>query len=129
MAGVKLTAVLAALVLSGSLATAAHAESVNSDPSKILAERNQWAPLVQHKTIEWDAAKSRFGLKLDVDQQPGAAGSETKNVQAGAYFKITPSLRIGGAVALSDRPASQSYTKVQPEDRQPRVRLETAFKF
>src|SRR5262249_52966246 len=100
MASAKLTAVLAALALSGALATAAHADPVNTDPSKILADRNQWAPLNQHKTLEFDAAKGRFGLKFDVDQQPGFAGSEYKNVQAGAYFKITPSLRVGAGVSL-----------------------------
>ena len=128
MASAKLTAVLAALALSGGLASVAHAESVNNDPSKILAERNQWAPLVQHKTIEWDAAKSRFGLKFDVEQQPGAAGSETKNVQAGAYFKITPSLRVGAGVSLGDQQTS-TVNPLAQQPTPPRVHFETAWKF
>src|SRR5260221_581316 len=99
MASGKLTAVVAALALSGALASVARAEPVNTDPSKILTDRNQWSPLAQHKTFEWDAAKSRWGLKFDVEQQPGAAGGEWKNVQAGAYFKVTPSLRVGAGVS------------------------------
>ncbi|MGZ6011800.1 MAG: NtrZ family periplasmic regulatory protein [Caulobacteraceae bacterium] len=119
---------MAALALSGVAASAARAESVNSDPSKILAERSQWAPLVQHKTMEWDAAKSRFGLRLDVEQQPGAAGSETKNVQAGAFFKITPSLRVGAGVTLGDQQTSTANPLAQ-QPTPPRVHFETAWKF
>src|SRR5215469_2122816 len=104
MASAKLTVALSALALSGVLATAAHADPVTADPSKALADRNQWSPLTQqHKTFEWDAAKSRFGLKFDVEQQPGA-NSEWKNVQAGAFFKVTPQLHVGAGVSLSDQP-------------------------
>ena len=116
-------------MLSGALASVAHAESVNNDPNKILADRNQWAPLVQHKTIEWDAAKSRFGLKFDVEQQPGAAGSETKNVQAGAYFKITPSLRVGAGVSLGDQQQTGAVNPLAQQPAPPRVHFETAWKF
>ena len=127
MASAKLTAVLAALALSGALATAAHADPVNLDPSKALADRNQWAPTAQHKTFEWDAAKSRFGLKFDVEQQPGAA-SEYKNVQAGAYFKVTPSLHVGAGVSLSDQPNNVANPLAQ-QPAPPRVHLETTWKF
>jgi hypothetical protein len=128
MASVKLTAVMAALALSGVLATAAHADPVAADPSKALADRAQWAPLAQHKTFEWDAAKSRFGLKFDVEQQPGAT-SEWKNVQAGAFFKVTPSLRVGAGVSLSDQPNSSAANPLAQQPAPPRVHLETSFKF
>lgn len=128
MASAKLTAVLAALALSGALASLAHADPVNTDPNKILAERSQWAPLAQHKSFEWDAAKGRWGLKFDVDQQPGLAGAETKNVQAGAYFKITPSLRVGAGVSLGDQQTGTANPLAQ-QPAPPRVHFETAFKF
>jgi hypothetical protein len=126
MASVKLTAVMAALALSGVLATAAHADPVSADP-KALADRNQWAPLSQHKTFEWDAAKSRFGLKFDVEQQPGAA-NEWKNVQAGAFFKVTPSLHVGAGVSLSDQPNSTANPLAQ-QPAPPKVHFETTWKF
>jgi hypothetical protein len=128
MASAKLTAVMAALALSGALATAAHADPVTTDPAKILADRNQWAPLAQHKTFEWDAAKSRLGLKFDVEQQPGAAG-EWKNVQAGAFFKITPSLRVGAEVSLSDQQPNNTGNPLAQQPAPPKVHLETTFKF
>jgi len=128
MAGVKLTVAMAALALSGAVATVAHADPLAIDPAKALAERNQWAPQAQHKSFEWDAAKSRWGLKFDVDQQAGA-GSEFKNVQAGAYFKITPSLRVGAGVALSDQQNNSSANPLAQTPAPPRVHLETKFNF
>jgi hypothetical protein len=127
MASAKLTAVIAALALSGVLATVAHADPVSPDPSKALAERNQWAPTAQHKTFEWDAAKSRFGLKFDIEQQPGAAG-DWKNVQAGAYFKVTPSLHVGAGVSLSDQPNTTANPLAQ-QPAPPKVHFETTWKF
>jgi hypothetical protein len=129
MASAKLTVVMAALALSGVLATAAHADPVSADPAKTLADRNQWAPLAQHKTFEWDAAKSRFGLKFDVEQQPGAAGSEYKNVQAGAFFKVTPQLHVGAGVSLSDQPNNSAANPLAQQPAPPKVHFETTFKF
>ena len=129
MAGVKFTVAVAALALSGVMATAAHADPLNSDPTKALADRNQWALQTQHKTFEWDPAKSHWGLKFDVEQQQGAI-TEWKNVQAGAYFKVTPSLRVGAGVSLGETQTTNTtgnaLTQAAPP---PRVHLETAFKF
>jgi len=126
MAGVKLTVAVAALALSGVLATAARAESLVTDP-KVMADRNQWGVQTQHKTFEWDAAKSRLGLKFDVEQQPGSL-SEWKNVQAGAYFKVTPSLRVGAGVSLADQQTNTANALAQTPA-PPKVHLETTFKF
>ena len=128
MAGVRLIAAISALTLAGVLATAAHADPLITDPTKALADRNQWAPQTTKKTFEWDAAKSRWGLKFDVEQQPTALGQDWKNVQAGAYFKVTPSLRVGAGVSLGDpqNPTTNPTLQTPPP---PRVHLETAFKF
>ncbi len=100
---------------------------MNSDPSKALLDRNQWAPQAVHKSFEWDAAKSRWGLKFDVQEQPGVP-TDWKNVQAGAYFKVTPTLRVGAGVALGDGSSSSTAPAAQVPP-PPRVQLETAFKF
>ena len=90
---------------------------------------NQWAPQAGRRTLEWDSKKARWGLKLDLDQQVGRPLSYTeRDVQAGAYYKITPSFRVGGAVSLGAMNADERQTAV-PADRAPKVRLETAFKF
>ncbi|MDB5460856.1 MAG: hypothetical protein JWO72_2597 [Caulobacteraceae bacterium] len=130
MTSVKLIAAIGALALSGALATIAHADPLITDPTKAaLADRNQWGPQAgSHKTFEWDNSKSRWGLRLDFDQ-PGAREMDLNNVQAGAYYKVTPSLRVGGVVSLGDPSTIVPRPDVAPQAAAPRVRLETAFKF
>lgn len=127
MAGVRLIAAVAALALSGAVASVAHADPLN-DPAKVMADRNQWAPQTQHKTFEWDPANGRVGLKFDYEQQVGP-GAEYKNVQAGAFFKITPSVRVGAGVSLSDQQNAPSANPLAQTPTPPRVHLETTWKF
>jgi hypothetical protein len=54
---------------------------------------------------------------------------QLNDVQAGAYFKLTPSIRVGGAVALGETDPALAARKNQAQEPAPRVRLETAFKF
>ena len=90
---------------------------------------NQWAPQAGRRTLEWDSKKAKWGLKLDLDQQVGRPLSYAeRDVQAGAYYKITPSFRVGGAVSLGQMNYDQHPSAV-PADHAPKVRLETAFKF
>lgn len=77
------------------------------------------------KSLKFDTRKGRWGVTLGLEQRT-EQGVELKDVQAGAYFRVTPSLRVGGAVALGD---DDTYKKVEPKGPAPRVRLETAFKF
>ena len=128
MAGVKFTVAVVAMALSGAVATMAHADPINTDPTKALSDRNQWSPTTQHQSFEWDAAKSRVGLKFDVEQQ-AAMGTEYKNVQAGAFFKLTPSLRVGAGVSLSDNQSNPTNNPLAQTPAPPRVHLETTWKF
>ena len=126
----------AALILTGSAATAfaqakPHAVapdfSVKNDFTSAAAGVQY--PTDDKRTLRWDAKKGRWGLKLDLDQ-PSSREMEMQDVQAGAYFKVTPSIRVGGAVSLGETtPPAQAARKAQQADTAPRVRLETAFKF
>lgn len=128
MKGLGIGSAIGALTLSGALATAAHAQTLNNDPNKVFADRNQSGLQAVHKTFEWDAAKSRWGLKFDVQQTPGQA-TDWKNVQAGAYFKVTPSLHVGASVALGDPSNTTNTVPAASVTPPPRVQLETNFKF
>ena len=79
------------------------------------------------KSLKWDTRKGRWGVSLNLDQR-AERDMQLNDVQAGAYFRVTPSLRVGGAVALGEKEAP-TYKKTEPVDSAPRVRLETAFKF
>lgn len=123
-----MTVLLAAVALSGVAARGAHAAdkdqrldlTIHSDPSAIQP--------FSARSVRWDAAKGRWGLTLNLEK-PDARPSTLNDIQAGAYYRITPSLRVGGAVALGDQQLNQGPRKITPDEGQPRVRLETAFKF
>jgi poly(3-hydroxybutyrate) depolymerase len=79
------------------------------------------------QTLKLDTGKGRFGLTLNVQQfqdRPAVAN----DVQAGAYFRITPSLRVGGSVAFGEQQLTPRPNSARPADA-PKVRLESTFKF
>lgn len=120
----------AALALTGLAAGGAHAEGARTKAVTdftIRSEASGASPTSQAKSLKWDTRKGRWGVTLNLEQ-PDTRDMQWNDVQAGAYFRVTPSLRIGGAVALGDKPAP-GYKKLAPEEAAPRVRLETAFKF
>jgi hypothetical protein len=80
------------------------------------------------KTMKWDARRGRWGLTLNLEQ-PTVRPSTLNDVQAGAYYRISPSLRVGGAVSLGDQQFQPGVKKPDPVEGQPRVRLETNFRF
>ena len=91
------------------------------------AEQNHWNPQQSQKSLFWDQ-KGHWGLKLDLSQ-PVGRDIQLRDVQAGAYFHITPSIRVGGAVALGDSSSFDRTTVPQQQSQTPRVKLETNFKF
>jgi hypothetical protein len=87
------------------------------------------SPLAGAQTLKWDyAAKGRWGVTLNL-QQPDARQATLNDIQAGAYYKITPALRVGGAFAFGDQQPIQGPKPNTPDTGQPRVQLETKFKF
>ncbi len=100
-------------------------QTATQNPNAFIYSENR--PLAPRKSLQWDA-DGRWTLKLDMDQTVGQP-LQLKDVSAGAFFHITPSVRIGGSVGLADRFADQQ--KIVPQDtiNAPRVRLETKFKF
>ncbi len=133
MARVRILAAAAMAVLLGT-AGLAHAETAKpraaaapaaAEGLSVRGDFNAQAAAAQpNKVLQWDTERGRWGLKFDV----GSRGSQWKNVDVGAYFRVTPSLRVGGAVGLE----TTKDVPVRTPDEQPaapKVRLETAFKF
>ena len=79
------------------------------------------------RTVKWDASKGRFGFTLDM-QQPDERPLVPNDIQAGAYFRITPSIRVGGSVALGEQDLTPRANQARPATT-PKVRLESTFKF
>ena len=125
-------AVAAAFIAAGASAHAQTKPAASDNftvHDSFASDANQSSPQIGRRSLQWDSKKAKWGLKLDMDQQLGLPQSYTTNreVQAGAFYKITPSFRVGGSVrlgAMNDGPQP-----VVPTDTAPKVRLETALKF
>ena len=126
-------AAICALTFLGSAAVS-HAETPGVQLPTITADNLgvrtidpiHWNAPPAHKSLLWDQ-KGRWGLKLDMSQ-PVGRDMQLRDVQAGAFYRVTPSLRVGGAVALSNQPAEPDRTLL-PSVPAPQVKLETTFKF
>lgn len=127
---------IATLALAGS-ATAAFAQSAPAKPRAQTApgafvvngdfnlKDVQFGPQKDRRTLVWDARKGRWGLTLDLT--PRRDTDRGRDVEAGAFFRVTPQLRVGGAVGVG--PVQTPVRKPDDRTEAPRVRLETAFKF
>lgn len=76
--------------------------------------------------LQWNS-EGRWGLNLDVDQPVGRE-ADWNDVDASASFRLSPSLRLQGTLGLGERRPDPARPQ-QQEREQPRVRLETIFRF
>ena len=120
-------AMIAAAALLSAAAGGAHAADKNKRIDFTVKSEPAAAAPDAGRIQVYDARKGRFGLTLGV-KQTDAREASPNDVQAGAYFRITPSLRVGGSVAFGDQEVMARPSQARPAD-QPKVRLETAFKF
>jgi hypothetical protein len=134
MAGRTLMAAALTTVLLAAAAVA-HAETAKpldmpsvSTHDALAPDASQWGPLAGRRSLQWDTKTGHWGFKLDLDQQVGRPLSYSdRDIQAGAFYKITPSFRLGGTVSLGS--TTQTPQALIPADKAPRVRLETSLKF
>jgi hypothetical protein len=111
----------------------AHAQTAPQTQSQVILVANDFvapAPTAPGRTLEWDSKKGRWGLKLGVDSREDRQ-PDMRDVEPGVFYKVTPRLHIGGGVTLApDTTISPDQQRFQiPQAPNPRVRLETTFKF
>ena len=125
---VRKTAILiaATVLLSAGAGVAQAADKGKGIDFTVRTEASAIAPGTQ--TFRWDAVRGRWGLMLNM-QQPDSRGIVANDIQAGAYYRITPSLRVGVGGAFGDQQLQTGPRKITPEEGQPRVQFETRFKF
>jgi len=125
----------AAAILIGS-ASIAHAQSISAQSAEkpkattdftVKGDFAKQTPRGPGQTLQFDAEQGRWGLKLDLDQ-PAYREMQLKDVQAGAYFKLTPNVRVGASAGIAGQ-SDLAPAPRKPVTATPRVRLETAFKF
>jgi hypothetical protein len=90
----------AAALLSGAAATAHAAEAPSAQVRPVdftVRPDNPAATPAQPKTYKFEGRRGRFGVTLDL-QQPETRPGTWNDVQAGAFYRITPSIRVGGVM-------------------------------
>lgn len=123
----RLVALLTGALLVGA-GPAAHAEP-SRKPADFTVRVDQAANPAGGTSLTWDARKGRWGMTFNVEA-PQTREPDWTDVKAGAYYRVSPSLRIGGAVSMGDQGGQpEAWRKIAPQQPAPRVRLETAFKF
>lgn len=128
--------ILATVAMAALTATAFDA-SAQSSARDTARSAVQASPTVRNDLVSRDDAPrrglrwnedGRWGLDLNLSQPVGRE-ADWSDVQAGAYYRLNPRLRVGAAASLSE-PQTDPARPVESDRRsQPRVRLETIFRF
>jgi len=119
-------ALAAGLALTG-LADISHAQGRNR--SEALASTpvvDSNAQRQSRRGLQFNS-EGRWGLNLDVDEPVGRP-ADWNDVDASASFRLSPSLRLQGTLGLGERRPDPARPQQQDRE-QPRVRLETIFRF
>jgi hypothetical protein len=128
MAQVRLSIAAAAVLVLTGTAGAAHAQSAQPNFSNRDAAARDAFQLneSQNPQVLELEGKSRFGIKLEL-QQPVTREREISDVEVGVTYRLTPSIRLGGAVGVTE---SQPPEAAEADgEKAPRIRLGTSFKF
>ncbi len=127
--GFGIIAMVSTLALAG-VATHAYAQSTvkQAQPNQAFTvDPSVWQPsaTAANRSLQWNG-NGRWGLKLDY-QQPTTRDMQAKDVDVGTFYRVNKRLRIAGSVNVGDGSAPRMVT---PDEKpQPRVRLETLFRF
>ena len=89
------------------------------------AQRN--APAAQRRGLRLTES-GRWGLDLNLNQPVGRE-TDWGDVEAGAYYRLNDRLRVGAAAGLATPETDPARAPETNGRAQPRVRLETIFKF
>ena len=119
----KAIIVAATVLLAGTAAESAFAQ-VAKPKGVVASDESRWGLQTPKRSIQHN--KGRWSVNLNVEE-PIGRDIKAKDVEAGAFFRIAPQLKVGGSVRLDDKFARPE--RVKPEDREPQVRLETKFNF
>ena len=78
--------------------------------------------------LNWSST-GRWGLTLDVTRRTENPVLPQEEIDAGAYFQVTPRLRLGGGIRFRGDDVTDTNRWTGNEDRETDVRIESAFSF
>ena len=131
----RFVAIIAATVGALAIAGTAHDASAQARraPAVSLTEAAQanhsTATPPQRRGLRWNDS-GRWGLNFNLNQPVGRE-TDWGDVEAGAYYRLSPRLRVGAAANLASPEIDPARAPESAADRRAalRVRLETIFKF
>lgn len=120
-----LAVMMATMAMAASTSALAQSTSTVSLSEAQAAQRN--APAPQRRGLRLND-RGRWGLDFNLNQPVGRE-TDWGDVEAGAYYRLNDRLRVGAAAAVSTPEADPARAPETNGRAQPRVRLETIFKF
>jgi hypothetical protein len=120
-----LAVMMATTAMAASTSALAQSTSAVSLSEAQAAQRN--APAPQRRGLRLND-RGRWGLDFNLNQPVGRE-TDWGDVEAGAYYRLNDRLRVGAAAAVSTPEADPARAPETNGRAQPRVRLETIFKF
>lgn len=94
-------------------------------PALSLAEAQRSVP--QRRVLQFRDS-GRWSLDLGVSQ-PVGRDTQWGDVEAGAYYRVNPRLRLGASAGLGRAEPDPARAAESDRRAQPRVRLESIFRF
>jgi hypothetical protein len=124
IAGVVGLAAFVGVTNDASAQSRSRAPAVTLAEASTAAQRTSPAP---RRSLRWNE-NGRWGLDFNLSQ-PVGRDAQWGDVEAGAYYRLSPRLRVGAAAGLAA--PEQDPARAAETDRraQPRVRLESIFRF
>ena len=125
--GLSISALSLAVLLSAG--GTAHAQSTSRAQTLTLSEaaNAQRAAPSQRRGLRLND-RGRWGLDFNLNQPVGRE-QDWSDVEAGAYYRLNDSLRVGAAAGLAAPETDPARAPETANRTQPRVRLESIFKF
>lgn len=96
-------------------------------PTVSLSDADRAARTGQRRGLRLNES-GRWGLDFNLSPPVGRE-AEWGDVEAGAYYRVNPSLRVGASAGLAAADPDPARARESDSRAQPRVRLESIFRF
>jgi hypothetical protein len=101
--------------------------------SELRDGANAWVPRGEARTAAV-VNSSRWGVTFGVNQEARPAlapraGQSAARASAGAFYQVSPKIRVGGAVTIPDEQLGVSQRREERKTREPGVKVESAIRF
>lgn len=116
------------LLTAADVASAQSAASRSRAPAVNLTETSRSTAATSGPSRLRFSENGRWGLDLNLNQPVGRERS-LGDVEAGAYYRINPRLRVGAAAGLAEPEADPARAPETDRRAAPRFRLESIFRF